>query len=339
MIEDGVISATSVEQTNLEERITDLYRDFVDDPLSEGQERLVLHREQHVSYLHGGLQYLPSGFIVLDSSRPWICYWIVHSLALLEARLPTEVSSGTVTDFLALCQDPEGGFGGGPMQLPHLAPTYAAIACLVTLGGEAALSVIHKQATLRFLQQRAVAPEEGGGFTVCEGNPGECPANGTNCNGMQPSRGALRPVAISSNDVCAYEHAGGEVDVRGCYTAMAAAHMLNLDKHALALKANMVQYVKRCQVKSISCMVSNQFATFMPNCGVLLVPKCHQKQPEGSWHYLSIVALQRRSLSYTTLSVVCSSMSIPDRGTYASYLHWLLHMYSMSCSNVTTACH
>lgn len=45
------------------------------------------------------------------------------------------------------------------------------------------------------------------------------------------------------------EIAGGEIDVRGCYTAMAAAHMLNLDKAALAEKAGMVQYVKRCQAR------------------------------------------------------------------------------------------
>lgn len=37
-------------------------------------------------------------------------------------------------------QHPEGGFGGGPYQLAHLAPTYAAVAALVTLGGEDALS-------------------------------------------------------------------------------------------------------------------------------------------------------------------------------------------------------
>jgi hypothetical protein len=45
-----------------------------------------------------------------------------------------------------------------------------------------------------------------------------------------------------------YSKAGGEVDVRGCYTAVAAAHMLRLDKHALADAAGMLQYVKRCQV-------------------------------------------------------------------------------------------
>jgi hypothetical protein len=31
---------------------------------------------------------------------------------------------------LCRCQDPEGGFGGGPGQLAHLAPTYAAVNAL-----------------------------------------------------------------------------------------------------------------------------------------------------------------------------------------------------------------
>lgn len=42
--------------------------------------------------------------------------------------------------------------------------------------------------------------------------------------------------------------AGGEVDVRGCYTAMAVAHMLCLDKAALSCSAGMVDFVRRCQV-------------------------------------------------------------------------------------------
>lgn len=42
---------------------------------------------------------------------------------------------------------------------------------------------------------------------------------------------------------------GGEVDVRGCYTAMAVAHMLCLDKAALSRSAGMVDFVRRCQVE------------------------------------------------------------------------------------------
>ena len=36
-------------------------------------------------------------------------------------------------DFLAACQHSDGGFGGAPGQLAHLAPTYAALAALATL--------------------------------------------------------------------------------------------------------------------------------------------------------------------------------------------------------------
>ena len=31
-------------------------------------------------------------------------------------------------------QDPDGGFGGGPKQAPHLLPTYAAVSALAIVG-------------------------------------------------------------------------------------------------------------------------------------------------------------------------------------------------------------
>lgn len=42
--------------------------------------------------------------------------------------------------------------------------------------------------------------------------------------------------------------AGGESDVRSCYTAMAVATGLGLDAQALAAKAGMADYIRRCQV-------------------------------------------------------------------------------------------
>ena len=173
MIEDGVVTTTSEEQTSLQDRITSIYQQLTEAGLEESVEALLLNRDRHISYLHGGLQRLPSGFIVLDSSRPWICFWIVHSLALMEAPLPSEVSNDAIIDFLASCQDPAGGFAGGPLQLAHLAPTYAAVASLVTLGGHSALSVTKRDAMFSFLEQRAVSFDDGGGFTVCEGNQGQ----------------------------------------------------------------------------------------------------------------------------------------------------------------------
>ena len=43
-------------------------------------------------------------------------------------------------------------------------------------------------------------------------------------------------------------YAGGEGDLRACYTAMAVAHMLNFDKEDLAARSGVADFVRRCQV-------------------------------------------------------------------------------------------
>jgi protein farnesyltransferase subunit beta len=57
-----------------------------------------------------------------------------------------QVAVADIVQFLQRCQDPGGGFGGGPGQLPHLAPSYAAVATLVTLGSREALEVWRRSA-------------------------------------------------------------------------------------------------------------------------------------------------------------------------------------------------
>uniref|UniRef100_A0AAR2K9I2 Protein farnesyltransferase subunit beta n=1 Tax=Pygocentrus nattereri TaxID=42514 RepID=A0AAR2K9I2_PYGNA len=86
----------------------------------------------------------------LDASRPWLCYWILHSLELLEEAVPAAVVSD-VCQFLARCQSPTGGFAGGPGQHAHLAPTYAAVNALCILGTEEAYNVINREKLLDFL--------------------------------------------------------------------------------------------------------------------------------------------------------------------------------------------
>lgn len=54
-------------------------------------------------------------------------------------------------DFLGRCQNPSGGFAGGPGQLSHLAPTYAAVNALVILGTQEAYDAIN-----RFVSWKAV---------------------------------------------------------------------------------------------------------------------------------------------------------------------------------------
>ncbi len=63
-----------------------------------------------------GLGHLPGAFHCLDASRPWLVYWILHSMELLGQK-PEETTRNAVRDFLKRCQNPGGGFGGGPGQV------------------------------------------------------------------------------------------------------------------------------------------------------------------------------------------------------------------------------
>lgn len=51
------------------------------------------------------------------------------------------------------CQNEDGGFGGGPGQLSHLAPTYAAVCALITLGQSTAYEVINRKELKKFLKR------------------------------------------------------------------------------------------------------------------------------------------------------------------------------------------
>ncbi|KAL6994330.1 protein farnesyltransferase [Sarracenia purpurea var. burkii] len=63
-------------------------------------------------------------------------------------------------------QHPDGGYGGGPGQLPHLATTYAAVNSLITLGGHKALSSINRGKLYMFLLKMKDAS---GGFRMHDG--------------------------------------------------------------------------------------------------------------------------------------------------------------------------
>jgi len=90
MLDDGLVTSTSLDQVALEQRITATYADLAQSgaPVAE------LLRRQHVQYLHTGLGALPNGFVALDAGRPWICYWVVHALALLDAPFPADLTPG-----------------------------------------------------------------------------------------------------------------------------------------------------------------------------------------------------------------------------------------------------
>lgn len=83
---------------------------------------------------------------------------------------------GAIT-FLASCVDSRcGGYAGGPGQLAHLAPTYAAVNALCAIGTEAAYHSINREALYQFLVSMKC---ESGGFTMHEN--GEMDIRATYC--------------------------------------------------------------------------------------------------------------------------------------------------------------
>ncbi|KJE89422.1 farnesyltransferase [Capsaspora owczarzaki ATCC 30864] len=222
VVDDQHPTRTTAEQLAVESSIERLYADIryaAEDAanvrLSEAerkaaQDRLAaceLRRIQHVKYLKRGLfMPFPAGYVSLDASRPWLCYWSVHALALLGAELNVEQAE-QVVQFLKRCRNPDGGFSGSPQQLSHLAPTYAAINTLVTIGTPSALGVIDRERLLSFLYSvKCSNSEHEGGFSM---------------------------------------HVDGEVDVRGTYCAVSVASLCQLPTDKLF--EGTAEWLLRCQ--------------------------------------------------------------------------------------------
>lgn len=52
---------------------------------------LRLERDVHAAYLARGLNYLSRWMVALDASKPWLTYWILHSLDLLEVEISQDI--------------------------------------------------------------------------------------------------------------------------------------------------------------------------------------------------------------------------------------------------------
>lgn len=84
---DTTVTSSSAQQRSLESKVANLTS-----RASDNHEKPLLDKEGHITYLQKGLASLPQSFTSLESSRPWLLYWIIHSLALLQADLPQDVS-------------------------------------------------------------------------------------------------------------------------------------------------------------------------------------------------------------------------------------------------------
>ncbi|KAH0994612.1 hypothetical protein GBA52_018476 [Prunus armeniaca] len=107
-----VATVTQRSQKSLESQVGRIYESFAKLPPDAQFRMLELKRENHIDYLKGGLRQLPSSFC---GFRPWVCFWNLHSLALLGESVEAQLQNNII-DFLSRCQDPNGGYGGGPGQ-------------------------------------------------------------------------------------------------------------------------------------------------------------------------------------------------------------------------------
>eukprot|EP01038_Epipyxis_sp_PR26KG_P005976 gene5976-8231_t len=166
-------TSTTVEQCSCERTCATFLRSFTTLPpdtleklqygnLVNNDHQIRLLRGMHVHYLMAGLSHdLPSGFVSLEPSRSWICYWIMHALNLLDAE-PTHLYH-RLTHTLARFQNKTGGFGGGIGHISQCAPNYGAVLALCTIGTDEALSVINRAGMYNFFLSMK---QSNGGFSI-----------------------------------------------------------------------------------------------------------------------------------------------------------------------------
>lgn len=149
--EENLPTSTSTQQVQVEKTVLEAYKQYdkirqlwVDPSFPE------LRRELTEDYLLQVLTGL-SPYEAHDCNRTWLCYWIIHSLNLLNHELD-ESTKSHVVQFLSLCQNKTGGYGGGPGHFSHLAPTYAAVNTLIIIGTEEAYESINRETLLQFLK-------------------------------------------------------------------------------------------------------------------------------------------------------------------------------------------
>ena len=143
-----------------------------------------------------------------------------------------------------------GGIGGGPGQLPHLAPTYAGVlAMLVADTPEAYTSLAAARSSIyRFLLRCKCKSGSGGGGGGGGGGTsgGGTSGGGTGGGGTGGGGGEAKAEAKAARERGGFHmHDDGEVDVRGTYCALTVAYLLNILTPELADGA--ASYVARCQ--------------------------------------------------------------------------------------------
>ncbi|WKY13786.1 hypothetical protein Q1695_004543 [Nippostrongylus brasiliensis] len=249
--DDGFFTITSTEQKRVEDLVRDHAKPFK--TAAQGDAAVpVLNRNLHVDYLIGSLKKCGRGYSSFDASRAWMCYWGVHSLNILGVSLPHSQKADVIA-FLKTCQHPDGGFGGGPGQYAHLAPTYASVMALASLQTKEALAAINRESLTRFLH-RMKQPD--GSFTMHDG--GEADIRGTYCALAVAALCGIMTDKLKDGTAewivkCqTYEGGfGGEpmTEAHGGYTYCGVASLVILDRYRLVNSELLLQWLSRRQMR------------------------------------------------------------------------------------------
>ena len=187
-----------------------------------------LMRAKHFDYLMTPFRTaLRSSYLSLDSSRPWIVYWCLQGLDLLGCPL-SEDDANRVIRTLKTCLTYEGnlaGFAGGPWQMAHCAPTYAAVLALSIIGGnsgtyshetcKAAYEAIDRNAMYKWFLS------------------------------LQHDYSVNLKSGKRIKRIGYRMHHDGEVDCRGTYTVLCIAKLLNILTDELT--DGVAEYIASCQ--------------------------------------------------------------------------------------------
>ncbi|KAJ3271910.1 hypothetical protein HDV01_006124 [Terramyces sp. JEL0728] len=132
--------------------------------------------KKHIRYLNSVLdEGLSKWFVALDASKPWLIYWIFHSLDLLGSEIDLSLKERAL-ETLNSCQNQDGGYSGGKGQISHLATTYAAVNAIAVIGTADAYDSVDRNALYSFLMQ---VKQPDGSFKMH--NDGEVDIRGSYC--------------------------------------------------------------------------------------------------------------------------------------------------------------
>lgn len=96
---ESVETNTSSSQIQVETKVEKLFELFCSKAECD-PEFPILYKQNHINYIKNHMFILPKNYECLDSSRPWLCYWLCQSLALLNCELSV-VEKSDVVSFLS----------------------------------------------------------------------------------------------------------------------------------------------------------------------------------------------------------------------------------------------